>query len=125
MFSHVMIGVNDMEASKKFYDATMQVLGYKPGIMDEKGRCFYLDKSGVFALTKPINGEPACHGNGTTLGFKVESTEQAEAWHAAGVANGGVACEDPPGVRGEGENKMHLAYLRDPAGNKICTLIRV
>ena len=125
MFSHVMIGVNDMEASKKFYDATMQVLGYKPGIMDEKGRCFYLDKSGVFALTKPINGEPACHGNGTTLGFKVESTEQAEAWHAAGVANGGVACEDPPGLRGEGENKMHLAYLRDPAGNKICTLIRV
>jgi catechol 2,3-dioxygenase-like lactoylglutathione lyase family enzyme len=125
MFSHVMIGVNDMEASKKFYDATMQVLGYKPGIMDEKGRCFYLDKSGVFALTKPINGEPACHGNGTTLGFKVQSTEQAEAWHAAGVANGGVACEDPPGVRGEGENKMHLAYLRDPAGNKICTLIRV
>ena len=125
MFSHVMIGVNDMEASKKFYDATMQVLGYKPGIMDEKGRCFYLDKSGVFALTKPINGEPACHGNGTTLGFKVESTEQAEAWHAAGVAKGGVACEDPPGVRGEGENKMHLAYLRDPAGNKICTLIRV
>ncbi|MGY0636982.1 MAG: VOC family protein [Paraglaciecola chathamensis] len=117
--------MNDMEASKKFYDATMQVLGYKPGIMDEKGRCFYLDKSGVFALTKPINGEPACHGNGTTLGFKVESTEQAEAWHAAGVANGGVACEDPPGVRGEGENKMHLAYLRDPAGNKICTLIRV
>ena len=125
MFSHVMIGVNDMEASTKFYDATMQVLGYKPGVMDEKGRCFYLDKSGVFALTKPINGEPACHGNGTTLGFKVESTEQAEAWHAAGVANGGVACEDPPGVRGEGENKMHLAYLRDPAGNKICTLIRV
>ncbi|GAC10158.1 VOC family protein [Paraglaciecola chathamensis] len=125
MFSHVMIGVNDMEASKKFYDATMQVLGYKPGGMDEKGRCFYFDKSGVFALTKPINGEPACHGNGTTLGFKVESTEQAEAWHAAGVANGGVACEDPPGVRGEGENKMHLAYLRDPAGNKICTLIRV
>ncbi|MBU3019803.1 VOC family protein [Paraglaciecola agarilytica] len=125
MFSHVMIGVNDMEASKKFYDATMQVLGYKPGVMDEKGRCFYFDKSGVFALTKPINGEPACHGNGTTLGFKVESTEQAEAWHAAGVANGGVACEDPPGVRGEGENKMHLAYLRDPAGNKICTLIRV
>lgn len=125
MFSHVMIGVNDMEASKKFYDATMQVLGYKSGVMDEKGRCFYLDKSGVFALTKPINGEPACHGNGTTLGFKVESTEQAEAWHAAGVANGGVACEDPPGVRGEGENKMHLAYLRDPAGNKICTLIRV
>jgi catechol 2,3-dioxygenase-like lactoylglutathione lyase family enzyme len=125
MFSHVMVGVNDMEESKKFYDATMQVLGYKPGVMDEKGRCFYLDKSGIFALTKPIDGEPACHGNGSTLGFKVESTEQAEAWHAAGVANGGVACEDPPGVRGEGENKMHLAYLRDPAGNKICTLLRV
>ncbi|GAC32634.1 VOC family protein [Paraglaciecola polaris] len=125
MFSHVMIGVNDMEASKAFYDATMAVLGYKPGVMDEKGRCFYFDKSGVFALTKPINGEQACHGNGSTLGFKVESTEQAEAWHAAGLANGGVACEDPPGVRGAGENQMYLAYLRDPTGNKVCTLIRV
>ena len=125
MFSHVMIGVNDMEASKKFYDATMQVLGYKPGVMDEKGRCFYFDKSGVFALTKPIDGEPACHGNGSTLGFKVESTEQAEAWHAAGIANGGVACEDPPGLRGEGEKERQLAYLRAATGNKICTLLRV
>ncbi|WP_166425697.1 VOC family protein [Paraglaciecola sp. 20A4] len=125
MFSHVMIGVNDMEASKAFYDATMAVLGYKPGVMDDKGRCFYFEKSGIFALTKPIDGEPACHGNGSTLGFKVESVEQAEAWHAAGLANGGVACEDPPGVRGSGETQMYLAYLRDPAGNKICTLIRV
>ena len=70
----------------------------------------------------PIDGEPACHGNGSTIGFNVTSTEQGDAWHAAGVANGGTTCEDAPGVRDSG---MYLAYLRDHAGNKICALLRM
>lgn len=122
MFSHVMVGVNDMQASKAFYDAVLATLGYKPGVIDEKGRCFYFGKGGVFALTKPINGEPATHGNGTTIGFSVETPEQADAWHAAGLANGGVACEDAPGIREGSGRKLYLAYLRDPSGNKICAL---
>jgi catechol 2,3-dioxygenase-like lactoylglutathione lyase family enzyme len=73
----------------------------------------------------PIDGEPASHGNGSTLGFAIESEEQGLAWHAAGLANGGVACEDPPGVRDGGVMKLYLAYLRDPAGNKICAMKRV
>ncbi len=125
MFSHIMIGANDMDASKKFYDAALGALGYKPGVMDPKGRCFYFDKKGVFALTTPIDGEPASCGNGSTIGFTVETTEQAEAWHAAGVANGGKAIEDPPGIREGNGMKMHLAYLRDPSGNKVCTMMRV
>ena len=48
--------------------------------------------------------------------------EAADAWHAAGVANGGEACEEPPGVREGGLGKLYLAYLRDPAGNKLCAL---
>jgi len=126
MFSHVMLGVNDMDASRKFYDALFAVLDVKPGKMDPKGRCFYMSKTGVFILTNPINGEPACNGNGSTIGFAVDSTEQGDAWHAAGVANGGVSIEDAPGIRGAGEpNAMYLAYLRDPAGNKICALMRM
>ena len=69
MFSHIMIGANDVAQSKKFYDAILATMGYKPGVIDEKGRCFYMNKSGVFALSKPIDGEPACNGNGTTIGF--------------------------------------------------------
>ncbi|MCB1666593.1 MAG: VOC family protein [Pseudomonadales bacterium] len=120
MFSHVVMGVKDMEASKKFYDAILAVLGYPEGHLDPKGRCFYASQYGTLGLTKPINGEEACHGNGMTIGFRIKSPELVDAWHAAGVANGGVSCEDPPGIRAMGERKLYLAYLRDPAGNKLC-----
>ena len=122
MFSHIMIGANDVEASKRFYDAVLGALGHAPGVMDDRGRCFYRTETGVFAITKPINGEAATHANGSTIGFFAASPDAANAWHEAGVANGGVTCEDPPGVRGAGPVKLYLAYLRDPAGNKICAL---
>jgi len=124
MFSHIMLGANDIQESKKFYDATLGALGHEPGVIDEKGRCFYFTDSGIFSISKPINDEPASHGNGMTIGFAATTTEQADAWHAAGIASGGTDCEDPPGWR-EGPNmKLYLAYLRDPAGNKMCVLHR-
>ncbi len=120
MFSHIMVGANSIEESKVFYDAIMQVLGYSEGVIDNKGRCFYWTPEGVFAITKPINGEEATPGNGMTIGFKVSGPELINAWHAAGIANGGTTCEEPPGIRENGTMKLYLAYLRDPAGNKIC-----
>lgn len=121
MFSHVMIGANDIEASKAFYDATLAALGHAPGVIDDKGRCFYRTASGTFALTRPLDDQPADGANGGTIGFLAETPAAADAWHAAGVANGGTTCEDPPGVR-NGNVDLYLAYLRDPAGNKICAL---
>jgi catechol 2,3-dioxygenase-like lactoylglutathione lyase family enzyme len=123
MFSHVMLGVNDLEASRKFYDALLGTLGVGPGVAN-KSRYFYRSPSGLFGITLPINGEPATHGNGSTIGFTMASTEQADAFHAAGVANGGTTCEDPPGWREFASGKVYLAYLRDPAGNKLCALYR-
>ena len=125
MFSHIMVGANDISASKAFYDAVLGALGIPPGRVDDKGRVFYRTKTGVFGLSKPINGEPACAANGGTIGFAAESPETANAWHAAGLANGGSACEDPPGIREGGAVKLYIAYLRDPAGNKICALNRM
>ena len=125
MFSHIMVGANDIDASKAFYDATLGALGVAPGTVDPKGRVFYFTPTGTFSITKPIDGEPACHGNGTTIGFSVTSGEQADAWHAAGLANGGTAIEDAPGIREGGGMKLYLAYLRDPAGNKLCALQRL
>lgn len=125
MFSHIMVGANDVPASKKFYDAILGTLGYEPGVIDDKGRCFYFTKTGVFALTKPIDGEAACCGNGSTIGFAAKDPAMADAWHAAGLANGGTDCEDPPGVREGAGRKLYLAYLRDPSGNKVCALHRV
>ena len=123
MFSHNVLGANDIDASKKFYDAIMGVLGGKPGFSDPKGRVIYMHNGGMLLLTKPIDGQPATSANGATLGFTIESPEQADAWHKAGVEAGGTTCEDPPGERpGSG---MYLAYLRDPAGNKLCGLHRI
>ncbi len=123
MFSHIMVGANDMQRSKKFYDATLGVLGVPPARVDDRGRLFYMTPTGIFAVTKPIDGQPATSANGATIGFAAASPEQADAWHAAGVANGGVSIEDPPGVRqGSG---LYLAYLRDPDGNKVCALHRL
>ena len=125
MFSHIVVGADDTEKAKKFYDATLGALGIEPGFMDDTGRVFYRTDSGLFAITKPLNGESASSGNGSTIGFAAKTPEECDAWHAAGLANGGEAVEDPPGVREGSEMKMYLAYLRDPAGNKICTLHRM
>jgi catechol 2,3-dioxygenase-like lactoylglutathione lyase family enzyme len=123
MFSHVMVGVSDLEASKKFYDAVLGTVGVAPGVAN-KNRYFYRSPTGLFGITTPINGEPATHGNGSTIGFNAASAEQVDAFHAAGVANGGITCEDPPGFREGGAVKLYLAYLRDPDGNKLCALYR-
>ncbi|WP_313392374.1 VOC family protein [Sphingobium yanoikuyae] len=125
MFSHVMVGSNDLDVSRAFYDALFGVVGGKPAMQDDKGRLIYMHDGALFMVTKPIDGEAACHANGGTIGFRMTSTEQADAWHAAGVAAGGTACEDPPGVREGGFGKLYLAYLRDPAGNKLCGLHRI
>ena len=125
MFSHIMVGANDLEASRKFYDAILGTIGYGPAVTDEKGRLFYLSPTGVFAVTKPIDGNRATAANGATIGFTVQDSAGVDAWHKAGVANGGTSIEDPPGVREGGLGKMYLAYLRDPSGNKLCALHRM
>ena len=124
MYSHMMVGSNDLDRSKTFYDATFKAMGGREGMVDPKGRLMYIHNGGVFMVTRPIDGEPATHGNGCTVGFAM-SPEQADAWHAAGVANGGTAIEDPPGVREGAGMKLYLAYLRDPDGNKLCALHRM
>jgi catechol 2,3-dioxygenase-like lactoylglutathione lyase family enzyme len=121
MFSHMMVGSNDIDRSKKFYDALFVALGGKAGVVDPKGRLVYVHDGAVFLVTPPIDGNPATYANGGTIGFKASSPELANAWHAAGVAAGGRAVEDPPGPRGA----LYLAYLRDPDGNKLCALHRL
>src|SRR5205807_6188291 len=98
--------------------------GCSPGTEDARGRLAYSHNGGRFMVSKPIDGKPACHANGGTIGFLMSSPDQAQAWHKAGVANGGKSIEDPPGVRQGAAGEMYLAYLRDPDGNKLCALYR-
>ena len=125
MFSHIMLGADDVAASKAFYDSALGALGVRPARTDAHGRAMYVHDGGVLMLTRPLDGNPASHANGGTTGFAAASPEAVDAWHAAGLAAGGTTCENPPGVREGAFGKLYLAYLRDPAGNKLCAMHRM
>ena len=124
MFSHIMVGTNDLDRARTFYDAVLGTLGVPAGMV-ARHRAFWRTRTGTFSTSLPIDGKPATFANGGTIGFACDSPAQVDAWHAAGVANGGTTCEDPPGVRAGPAGKLYLAYLRDPDGNKICALHRM
>jgi len=121
MFSHIMIGSDNLARSRKFYDALFAAMGAGAGVEDARGRLVYSHNGNRFMVTKPIDGKPATVLNGGTIGFTMKDATQAEAWHKAGVANGGSSIEDPPGVR---PNGAYLAYLRDPDGHKLVGVAR-
>ena len=128
MLNHVMIGSNDIERSKRFYDAVLGVLGVGEPVRNVNGtgqvRYFYRHDGNTFCLTQPINGQPATASNGFTLGFRCTSPEQVKTFHDVAVANGAVSIEDPPGLRQSTVGAVHLAYVRDPDGHKLCALYR-
>lgn len=128
MFSHVMVGTNDIERAKKFYDAVLGVLGAGEAFRNEAPtghvRLFYRHAGCSFGVSEPINDEPATFANGATIGFKCDSPEQAKAFHDVAVANGGTSIEAPPGLREGKLGSLYLAYVRDPDGNKLCALYR-
>ncbi|HKX23461.1 MAG TPA: VOC family protein [Rhizorhapis sp.] len=118
IFTHCCVGANDLEASKAFYDAALAGLGIKNlGQMSENSALYGKDAPELIVL-KPANGEPACIGNGFTLGFAAETRAQVRAFYEAGLANGGTD-DGEPGPRAF-HPTAYGAYLRDPVGNKIC-----
>jgi len=128
LFSHVMLGTNDIERSKSFYDAVLKVLGAGTAIENTnktgQRRLFYRHEGSSFGVSEPIDGQPASVGNGSTIGFKCSSAEQVREFHDVAVANGGTSIEEPPGPRSGPAGVLHLAYVRDPDGNKLCALYR-
>lgn len=124
MYSHNMVGSNDIDQSKVFYDAVFAAVGGPEGRIDSKGRLIYMHNGGLFMVTKPIDGKPAVAANGSTIGFGMADTAQVDAWHAAGKQAGGTEIEDPPGWRQNDFGRLYLAYLRDPDGHKLCALYR-
>jgi catechol 2,3-dioxygenase-like lactoylglutathione lyase family enzyme len=129
MFSHIMIGSNDIARSQQFYTAVLAVLGAGEPFVNQAPsghkRLFYRHDGGSFGVTVPINGEAASFANGGTIGFKCSSPEQVKQFHDVAVANGGTSIESPPGLREGKMGAMHLAYVRDPDGNKLCAVYRV
>jgi catechol 2,3-dioxygenase-like lactoylglutathione lyase family enzyme len=128
MFSHVMVGSNDIERSKRFYDAVLGVLGAGAPVRNQnrtgQTRLFYRHDGVSFCVSEPIDGEPATGANGGTIGFRCRSPEQVRQFHDTAVAHGGTSIEEPPGPREGPQGVLHLAYVRDPDGNKLCALHR-
>ena len=128
MFSHIMVGSNDIERSKRFYDAVLGTLGAGEPLRNVAGtghtRLFYRHDGGTFCVSEPINDEVANFANGGTIGFKCNSPEQVREFHDTAVAHGGTSIEDPPGLRSSTLGSMYLAYVRDPDGHKLCAICR-
>ena len=129
MFSHVMVGSGNLERSKSFYNAVLGTLGFagEPNhsiAPSGQSRLFYRHNGGTFGVAEPINGEPASVANGGTIGFQCDSPEQVQQFHDVAVANGGTSCEDPPGLREGSLGPIHLAFVRDPDGNKLGAVLR-
>ena len=128
MFSHVMVGTNDIERSKRFYDAVLGVLGagvpFRNVNATGQVRLFYRHDGGSFCVSEPINGESATFANGGTIGFKCSSPAQVQQFHDVAIEHGGASIEHPPGLRESELGSMYLAYVRDPDGNKLCALHR-
>ncbi|MES3039623.1 MAG: VOC family protein [Pseudomonadota bacterium] len=128
MFNHIMLGSNDIERSKRFYDAVLGLLGAGEPLRNVANsghvRLFYRHDGNTLCLTQPINDEPATVANGATIGFKCDSPEQVQAFHDVAVANGGTSIEDAPGLRNGSLGAIHLSYVRDPDGHKLCGLYR-
>ncbi|QFT76737.1 VOC family protein [Erythrobacter sp. THAF29] len=128
MLNHVMIGSNDIERSKKFYNAVLGVLGAGEPMehVNDTGqtRLFYIHNGSTFSVSEPINGKPATVANGSTIGFVCNSPEQLQEFHDVAIANGGQTMEDPPGLREGSMGPMYLCYFTDPDGHKICGIHR-
>ncbi|WP_085808749.1 VOC family protein [Sphingomonas sp. TZW2008] len=126
MLFHTMIGSNDIERSKRFYDTVLGTLGVGEASRNvaDSGhtRLIYRGQQGtLFIVTQPINDEPATVANGGTVAFQCDSPEQVKQFHDVAVANGGTSIEAPPGTRETASlGTVELAYVRDPDGNKLC-----
>ncbi len=118
IFTHVVLGTNDLERSRKFYDATLGTVGVKR-VMNMENASLWGTEGPEFMVTKPANGQPATHANGGTVSFAAPDRAAVHKFHETALANGGT-CEGPPGPRSFPPT-AYAAYVRDPDGNKLCT----
>ncbi|MGQ0699008.1 MAG: VOC family protein [Panacagrimonas sp.] len=118
IFTHVVVGTNDVERARKFYDATLGTLGIKR-VMNFDAASLWGTEGPEFMVTKPGNGQPATHANGGTISFAAPSRAAVHEFHKVALANG-AKDEGEPGPRAFTPT-AYAAYVRDPDGNKICT----
>ena len=116
-FTHITVGGNNLDKSSVFYDAILLPLGWSRKFTAKNAVGWELGEHSFFVFV-PINGEPATHANGGTIGFGSPDRPSVDVWHANGLAAGGT-CDGAPGTRRYSPH-AYGAYLRDPDNNKLC-----
>jgi catechol 2,3-dioxygenase-like lactoylglutathione lyase family enzyme len=124
MFTHMFVGSNDIEKSRAFYGAALGALGHSNVMPADAPRLVFPGQGGSFIVGAPGDGQPATHYNGFTAGFAAADAASVDAFHAAGLANGG-SDEGAPGPRPNAPGNAYGAYLRDPDGHKICAFCQI
>jgi len=114
---HGTVGSNQLENAKAFYDALFGSVGIAPLFEHPSGGRVYGNNGTIFfVLLGPYDGKPATVGNGSMHGFRFDTQEEVNAFHAKALALGG-ADEGAPGDRAP---KFYMSYFRDLDGNKLC-----
>lgn len=123
MLSHVFVGSNDFEQALAFYQPVMAALGIAARFVDaQKPWAAWQsspDPRPLFLIGRPYNGQPHQPGNGQMVALLAPSRAQVDQAYQAALAQGGQ-CEGPPGLRPQYHAHYYGAYVRDPAGNKLC-----
>jgi catechol 2,3-dioxygenase-like lactoylglutathione lyase family enzyme len=124
MFSHITVGVSDLERAALFYDALLTPLGLARRAVTPDGGpsslCWHQPETGLprFYAYLPFDGGPCSSGNGSMVAFLAPSINAVEQAYADAMLQGGTD-QGAPGPRQHYGPGYFGAYLRDPDGNKI------
>ena len=117
MFDHISLGVRDIAASGRFYDAALRPLGCKRLSSGETSLGYGRDAVGLWlgATAHPV---PADERSGLHFCFAAPDRKSVDAFHAAALNAGGTS-DGAPGLRAHYDARYYAAFIRDPDGNRI------
>ena len=119
MIDHVSIGVRDLAAATRFYEALLGPLGYHKAA-SAPGTVGFL-RHGKTHAEFWLNHRPGMTplgDSGTHICLRALSTDVVDAFHAAALRSGGKS-DGAPGLRTQYSENYYAAFVRDPDGNRI------
>ena len=125
MIGYLMVGTNDIERARKFYDGVFGEIGGKRGWDNERMTGWTNGKGPQVMVVKPYDGKPATVGNGSMVALGLASPDEVKKVHAKAMALGGKD-EGAPGFRpAEANSGFYGGYFRDLDGNKFVAFCMV
>jgi catechol 2,3-dioxygenase-like lactoylglutathione lyase family enzyme len=117
MLDHVSIGVRDIAAARKFYDAVLQPLGCSC-LYEYEGGAGYGAAQPQFWLNASASPVPPDDPSGLHFSFVAPTRAAVDAFHAAALKSGGRD-NGKPGPRPDYGPKYYAAFVYDRDGYRI------